>query len=272
MELPIKLISTDFDGTLFAESDTPPIPAQLIELISRLQSHGAKWVINTGRDMSSLLESLGQSHIHAQPDYLVLVEREIHKRCGSRYVSVAGWNDRCSREQAELFRRVRVDIPELVEWVHRRFEVNLYEDAFSPLCVIAANNGDMDEIHGRLEEYCLAVPELMVVRNDVYARFSHRAYNKGTALAEITRILKLSREQVFAVGDHLNDLPMLSKAHAEFIAAPANAVREVRDSVRQQGGFVCRLSGGKGVCEALEFFLGDHLMALNTKRQSNQSI
>jgi len=53
MSLPIKLISTDFDGTLFAEFENPPIPERLITLIGDLQARGAKWIINTGRDMSS---------------------------------------------------------------------------------------------------------------------------------------------------------------------------------------------------------------------------
>jgi len=76
MSLPIKLISTDFDGTIFAEFEHTPIPEKLQELIGDLQSRGAKWVINTGRDMSSLMEALGRSKISIEPDYLVLVERE----------------------------------------------------------------------------------------------------------------------------------------------------------------------------------------------------
>ena len=78
MSLPIKLISTDFDGTIFAEFEDPPIPAELQQLIGDLQAHGVKWVINTGRDMSSLMEALGRAKIAIEPDYLVLVEREIH--------------------------------------------------------------------------------------------------------------------------------------------------------------------------------------------------
>src|SRR5437867_10992830 len=84
MSLPIKLISTDFDGTLFAEFENPPIPEELEQLIGRLQAGGAKWVINTGRDMSSLMETLGQAGIQIEPDYLVLVEREIHLHRDSR--------------------------------------------------------------------------------------------------------------------------------------------------------------------------------------------
>src|SRR5258708_3719261 len=78
MTLPIKLLSTDFDGTIFAEFENPPIPLELQELIGDLQARGVKWVINTGREMASLMESLGRAGISIEPDYLILVEREIH--------------------------------------------------------------------------------------------------------------------------------------------------------------------------------------------------
>lgn len=255
MDLPIKLISTDFDGTIFAEFETPPIPPSLTKLIGNLQMRGAKWVINTGRDMSSLMEALGRSHIHIQPDYLVLVEREIHERQDKRFVSVQPWNEACASDHQILFNRVRRDVETLANWVNSRFEATVYEDPFSPLCVIAANNGDMDEIHARFDKYCATVSQLAVVRNDVYARFSHVAYNKGTALAEITRRLGLLREQVFVAGDHLNDLPMLRSEFAKFIASPANAVSEVVAAVTEQGGFISRLREGHGVGEALVHFL-----------------
>src|SRR5678816_2218303 len=42
MSLPIKLISTDFDGTLFAEFESPPIPEEFERLIGELQAQGVK--------------------------------------------------------------------------------------------------------------------------------------------------------------------------------------------------------------------------------------
>ena len=66
--MPLRLISTDFDGTIFAEFENPPVPRQLQDLIAGLQARGAKWVINTGRDMSSLQEAVGRSHLTVQPD------------------------------------------------------------------------------------------------------------------------------------------------------------------------------------------------------------
>lgn len=252
MSAPLRLISTDFDGTLFAEFENPAIPHRVQAAIGGWQARGAKWVINTGRDMSSLMEALGRSHIAIAPDFLVLVEREIYAHEDSQYVGLADWNGRCAHLHQEVFSRVRPDLPRLAAWVNKRFHATVYEDAFSPFCLIAGNNGDADRIHGFLEDYGRGVPGLAVMRNDVYMRFCHADFNKGTALAEITRRLGLSRDEVFAAGDHLNDLPMLDSAHARWLAAPANAIPQVKEAVRKQGGHVSMLPHGEGVAEALE--------------------
>ncbi len=256
MSLPIKLISTDFDGTLFAEFENPPIPDVLQRVIGDLQSKGAKWAINTGRDMSSLMESLGRAGIRIEPDYLVLVEREIYTHHESVYVGLEDWNTQCSRAHSELFARVREDVPRLVAWVSERFHARIYEDAYSPFCLIAGTNGEADVIHKFLEEYALGIENLTVVRNDIYARFSHSFYNKGTALAELTRRLGFHKDEVFAVGDHLNDLPMLSRKFARWIAAPSNAIEPVKLGVQNEGGYVSQLPHGYGVAEAIKYYLG----------------
>ncbi|MDT7582186.1 MAG: hypothetical protein QOK35_3450, partial [Pseudonocardiales bacterium] len=81
------------------------------------------------------------------------------------------------------------------------------------------------------------------------------AYNKGTALAELTRRLGWTREQVFAAGDHLNDLPMLSQKYARWLSAPSNAIDQVKEAVRRENGYVSELSHGNGVADAIKFYL-----------------
>ena len=80
-----ELISTDFDGTLHADHEDPPVPHDLQELIASLQVRGAKWVINTGRDLGSLLETLGRARLRIKPDYVVVVEREIYCHQEARF-------------------------------------------------------------------------------------------------------------------------------------------------------------------------------------------
>lgn len=250
--MPLRLLSTDFDGTLFAELQEPPVATSVQAAIGRWQAHGARWIINTGRDLASLTDALGRARLAVQPDFLVLVEREIYQRDGGRYVGLTDWNGRCARSHEEVFARIRPALPRLAGWVRERFAATVYEDPYSPFCLIAGNNTDADAIQGHLDVFCLDVPGLVVVRNDVYMRFSHADFNKGTALAEVSRRLGVPAEAVFAAGDHLNDLPMLDAGHARWLAAPANAVPQVKQAVRRQGGHVSGLPHGDGVAEALE--------------------
>jgi hypothetical protein len=257
MDVKIKLISTDFDGTLFAEFENPPIPIYLQTLIADFQKDGGKWVINTGRDMSSLLEALARAGVTARPDHLVLVEREIYHHHEAQYVEHHEWNAECNRAHAELFTRVRKDVPYLTEWVNKRFaNATIYEDLYSPFCFIADKTGHAEQIHEFLDGYCKTVPHLAVVRNDVYARFSHVAYNKGTALAELTGQLGIRADEILAAGDHLNDLPMLKGQYAKWLVAPSNAIDVVKQAVRTQNGHVSELHAGHGVAEGIAKFLG----------------
>ncbi len=255
MSLPIQLISTDFDGTLHADFEDPPVPHDLQALLGDLQRRGAKWVINTGRDLTGVMEGIARARLTVHPDFLVTVEREIYYLEGKHYHPCAEWNQGCADAHGELFARIRPDVAKLEEWVSQRFEATLYEDAFSPFCLVAESNADADAIHQFLEEYCSGVSGLVVVRNDVYARFSHSAYNKGTALGEIARQLGVAREHIFAAGDHLNDLPMLSGEFAACVAAPDNAVPVVKEMVRRSNGYISHQPWGHGVARGLEYFL-----------------
>jgi HAD superfamily hydrolase (TIGR01484 family) len=253
--MPIKLISTDFDGTLLAEFENPPVPLALQQIIGQLQAGGATWVINTGRDLSSLLETLGRAHLAIKPDYLVVVEREIYRHHQSEYVEHKSWNRACDSAHAELFRRVRKDVPRLREWVESRFAATIYEDSYSPFCLIAERIQDADAIHEYLTAYCREVPKLNVMRNDVYSRFCHEAFDKGSALAEIAGLVGVTAAETFAAGDHLNDLPMLSRKYAHWLAAPSNAIDYIKATVRRQDGHVSALPCGHGVADGLRTFL-----------------
>lgn len=248
----VELVSTDFDGTIFAEFEQPPLSPRFLDWIRRFQRAGGRWVINTGRDLGSLLEALARAGSPVWPDFLVLVEREVYIHDRGTYVEWAEWNRACHRAHNELFERVRPHVPELAAWVEERFQATVYADAWSPFCVVAAHAGDADAIEARARELCRRIPGLDYVRNDVYARFGHADYNKGTALTALARRLGLGPDRIFAAGDHYNDLPMLRPEVAGHLAAPANAVAAVQDAVRRAGGHVSSQPHGEGVVEALE--------------------
>lgn len=249
----LRLLCTDFDGTLYLEHENPSIPAGLQEQLRGLQRGGVLWIINTGRDLSSIMEELGRCDIGFWPDYLVVVEREIYRRYQGKYEAHAAWNDRCTRTHGRLFDRVRADLPALLEWIRRQTHATVYEDFYSPLCYIATNNQESDAIQRYLEDYARGIPELTVMRNDVYARLSHRDFNKGSALEEISRIHEIIPEEIAVAGDHFNDLPMLDRRYARWLMAPANAMPEVARVVGDQGGHLGDRPAGHGVLQGLEW-------------------
>src|SRR2546425_7593713 len=174
MDLTIKLISTDFDGTLFAEFENPPIPQELEQLIGQLQARGAKWVINTGRDMSSLMEALARAGIAIEPDFLVLDEREIHLHRDSQYIALEEWNQPCHLAHSELFARVHADVPAIVAWINARFHAKIYEDAYSPLFPAIRQNRS-EEHTSELQSLAYLVCRLLLEKKKYIERTSSRA-------------------------------------------------------------------------------------------------
>jgi HAD superfamily hydrolase (TIGR01484 family) len=258
MELPFKIVSTDFDGTVHTDAQQPPIPVVFQEKISQLQDQGVKWVVNTGRDFGSLMGALDSARLVITPDYLVVVEREIHVRERHGFNACLDWNAHCRDEQAALFSRIEPRLADIIDWIHDHFTATVYADDYSPFCLAAATNDDADAILRHVADTFRHLPELTIVRNDIYARFSHVAYNKGTAMSEVARLNGIPRDLVLAAGDHFNDLPMLSLEHARFLVAPSNAIPEVKALVQRQGGFISRDPGGYGVVQGLDFYL-NHL-------------
>jgi hydroxymethylpyrimidine pyrophosphatase-like HAD family hydrolase len=250
---PLKLVSTDFDGTIHDDFEHAPIPVQLLDRLAALRAGGTTWVINTGRDLASLMESLGRARSPLMPDFVVTVEREIHRHVGGRYVAVEPWHSRCISDHGRAFAAVKPELDQLAAALESRYSATFYDDNWSPLCVIARSNAQMDAIQRELETFCGEGTALSMMRNDVYLRLCHRDYNKGAALAEIQRLIGVSPTETFAAGDHLNDIPMLDTAVARWIATPANGIPVVQARVASQGGFIASQNSGLGVLEALDW-------------------
>jgi hydroxymethylpyrimidine pyrophosphatase-like HAD family hydrolase len=112
----------------------------------------------------------------------------------------------------------------------------------------------MDIVCEFLQRERVRVPGFNFMRNTIYLRFCHEAYSKGTALGELARLTGITREEIFAAGDHYNDLPMLDGRFARWVACPSNACDAVQRAVREAGGYVARGTASHGIAEALRHF------------------
>ena len=258
MHTAIKLLSIDFDGTLVSRVSEPVLDAQCMELIRELQRAGAIWAINTGRSVDLLESGLADFAFPIRPDFILTTERDVFRpgRDGDKWEPFGDWNERCARDHAELFSSAHSVLAEVVDFVNKNTKARLIYEGERLEGFVAENDEEMERITTFIERARARHPNLDYQRNTVYLRFCHADYHKGAALAELARLLEIPRENIFASGDHHNDISMLDGKVAAMPSCPANAIPDVQDAVRDAGGYVAQKDFGAGVCEALLHFTG----------------
>ncbi|HEV2096760.1 MAG TPA: HAD family hydrolase [Chthoniobacterales bacterium] len=252
----IRLISTDFDGTLVAHDSDPVLDPDCMRLIGDLQKRGARWAINTGRSVELLESGLLDFDFPVHPDFILTSERDVFQRArnGRRWEPFGDWNDRCARAHADLFSSSKSVVAEVVDFVTQKTKARLIYDAQGLEGLIAADEREMETITEFIDRARTRQPKFHYQRNTVYLRFCHADYHKGAALAELSRLLGVPPAETFAAGDHHNDVSMLDGRYAHYPSCPSNAIPEVKETVRGAGGYVARSAGGAGVYEALAYF------------------
>ncbi len=257
MHSPIQLLSLDFDGTLVSRAGEPVLDMQCMELIRDLQDAGAIWAINTGRSVDLLESGLADFSFPIRPDFILTNERDVFRpgQDGNKWEAFGNWNERCAREHRELFSSASSVLAEVIDFVNQRTKARVLYNEEHPEGLIANSEEEMDLVTKFIEQARARHPKFDYQRNTVYLRFCHADYHKGAALAELARLIEVPRENIFAAGDHHNDISMLDGQFAGFPACPANAISEVKDAVRAAGGYIAQNEYGAGVHEALAYFL-----------------
>ncbi len=252
----IRLLSTDFDGTLVAHGSDPVLDRRCMEYIERLQGDGVLWAINTGRSVDLLESGLTDFEFPIHPDFILTSERDVFRPSpnGDKWEPFGDWNERVARDHAELFHSAESVLAEVVDFVNRKTKARLLYHSAGLEGLVAENEAELERVTQFIDQAREKQPKFHYQRNTVYLRFCHADYHKGAALAELSRLLEISREEIFAAGDHHNDISMLDGRFARYPACPANAIPEVKEVVKSGGGYVASKDCGAGIHEALLYF------------------
>ena len=252
----IRLLSTDFDGTLVAHHSDPLLDPDCMALLQELQKGGAIWAINTGRSRDLLESGLVDFDFPVRPDFILTSERDVFRptQNGERWEAFGDWNTRVARDHAELYASASSVFADVLDFVERKTQARVIHEARGPEGLIAQDEEEMGRIIEFIDAARAAHPKFHYQHNTVFLRFCHADYHKGAALEELQRLLEIPREQTFAAGDHFNDISMLDGRYAQFPACPANAIPEVKQAVRGASGYIAKGECGAGVHEALLHF------------------
>ena len=217
MPAEIRLLSTDFDGTLVSHYADPVLDPGCMQLIHELQQNGTIWAINTGRSRQLLESGLMDFDFPVHPDFILTSERDVFRRAenGRQWEPFGDWNARVAQEHRELYSSAAPVYAEVLDFVQRNTRARIIHEAHGPEGLIAQNEEEMARIIAFIDEARAAHPKFHYQHNTVYLRFCHADYHKGAALAELQRLIEIPRAQTFAAGDHFNDISMLDGVYAQ---------------------------------------------------------
>jgi hypothetical protein len=252
----IRLLSTDFDGTLVSHNSDPAVSPELFTALLEMRAAGVQWAINTGRTLWHAEEGLRKEfRFPIEPDYLLVEERDIYRRTrNANWEPLGDWNSRAARDTDEMFGLGEAMFAEVLRFQECIDGAQAIYDRGRFIGSVTKTNAEMDRLCAFLDQIRQRLPLFNYQRNTIYVRFCHHAYSKGTALAELARHLDLQPSQIFAAGDHFNDLPMLDGKFAAHVACPGNSCDEVKQLVRTAGGYIAHGEASAGVVEALRHF------------------
>ena len=252
----IRLLSTDFDGTLAGGLPGDQCVPELASELRAVTASGALWTVNTGRSLVSALEGLERLGAPVRPDYILTSERHIYRPDGSGgWVDYGDWNEICRDHHDALFEKSGVFFEKIRSLAEDHEGVTVLENASGvPEGLVASDeelldafSEEMDRIHGRPEDFHYQ-------RSNIYLRFCHRRYDKGSALAELGRLLDMPSAGILAIGDHQNDIAMLVGGVAAMVACPSNAHATVKETVQEAGGHISELEAGEGTAEGIRVY------------------
>ena len=223
------LFSFDFDDTLFTLGGPAGERRSFFRLMRALRArYGVLWGINTGRDPVYLREGLMdmfQDDPEAfAPDFTVTMERNVHLAdAEGRLMPGVVWNDACELQRQQ-------------------------HDAFS---LVVNDARGLDAVSGVIHGTVAPYEEIVTQRAGPYLRFSHRDYNKGTALAFVASRFGIPHAHAAIFGDGHNDLDAMRNLPEAFRCCPSNAADEVKAMVASGHGYISPKARTMGVLDGL---------------------
>lgn len=256
--LPRYLFSFDFDDTLFTLGGPAEERRVFFSIMRGLRErYGLLWGINTGRDPVYLREGLMdmfQDDPEAfGPDFTVTMERNVHLAdAEGRLMPGIPWNDACAVAHDDLFRRHGAMLGELMSRLELRFSgLELRRQANDAFSLVVNDACGLDDVSGIIQDTVGPYGEIVTQRAGPYLRFSHRDYNKGTALAFVASRMGVPAGHTAIFGDGHNDLDAMRHMPEAFRCCPSNAAEEVKAMVARGRGYISPEPRTRGVLDAL---------------------
>lgn len=194
----MKLLVTDFDGTLYTDDYN-----KNIEALNKFKQKGNKIVIATGRYLSALKEDLDK---RVDYDYLICTDGSIIYDNNDNVI----YKELLDKESCEYV----INQLRKLEEVNNIYCLNgdklLDYDEYDNTNAIIASFEDRKVVEEYFENILKEVPSLHGYISTKWINITSKKVSKKTAIDIITSRLKLSKNDVIVFGDNINDIDMIN--------------------------------------------------------------
>ena len=262
-----RIIACDLDETLL--NSDHQVSDKDVESIARLTEMGVKFVLATGRGYNTTFELRKRLGLYdKEGEYTISFNggfitenkgnRPLYKRGISFETASALYSEAVRRNQT-----VHVYTEDTVYIYNYIDAERKYVEGRMPIKEIFSDNIDflkdepiikelyMDTDISRLEKIAGEITDITAglavsYSSNRYLEFNSPLADKGIGLRKLAEILKVDLSETMAVGDNINDLPMLKRAGIGV------AMGNAQEDVRSQVSYVCKDNDHNGVSEFLK--------------------
>ncbi len=253
----VRLICLDFDGTAVDYDGEKAFFHPLVaQELNRLGALGVEWCTNSGRsreDQESILRMSRSKGLGYMPSAILCSEAFIFDRIGdNQYAAREPWNSETLRTLVDFHGRVQGALQDRLESWQRQYAVEIRLGPSYTVFCVPGEEQQVTEFYTELSKAVSTVHDSIITRNGGWVVVLPTSMGKGNILNRYRQERGFRREEVLAVGDHLNDISMLDGNAAAWVACPADAKGPVLDTVRAARGFVAAKPGPLGTAEILK--------------------
>ena len=249
------LLASDFDNTLVYTQgalergeDIPPMSARNREAVDYFLANGGFFTVATGRALPAFAQFASALPVNAP--CVIANGAAIYDFAGNRYVETAFLDAdiydhvdallaRFPRLCFEVYhddRRIHVLHPNRFSSNHEHLtragtvEVGAFREVDLPVIKLLFEEEKplLDEVYAFIRSQSWGERYELIFSSDHLLELTRRGATKGGMILKLAALLGVARRDIYCIGDHNNDIPMLKVSEIGF--APENATDEVKAS------------------------------------------
>ncbi|GKQ43378.1 hydrolase [Companilactobacillus sp. RD055328] len=266
----IKLVAIDIDDTLLS-SDLKILESTKVS-IKKAIKEGIKVVLCTGRPLAGVTPYLNELGISGDDQYVITFNGSVIETVSGQVIEQQGLDNQTYREVDQFSKNNKLpynvlDDDSVIYTSNRDVDVITVIQAYENLAGIMIREVDeMPSNFSIVKAVFCGTPEQLddneaAVRKEFDDRFyvvraapnflevMHKNVNKGNAVKHLANKLNIQPDEIMAIGDQRNDLPMF-----EF-AGTAVSMGNGSDVAKKAADFVTHSNDEDGIAHAFDKFI-----------------